>query len=233
MSQTIIWLLTSLWRHFKWDRHQIWTQLWLGIQEDVCKVSLLYLFALRRYLRRSKGGQLYGLCPPAAGGWRGGPAAAGLRMTIPTQRLSRIFLIHDLDTCQFCDGLVIRQLEIFWLSLFLSLFTQHTQRRAVYTYLPIGDDEKFRWFLPVISATCISGHYDVIKGHEQCLSNSFWLWSVSDFKPTGLSFNRFDESTDMQWPFRVGLWPGPGVDFKVDFSRSSHASRLDKWNTMV
>ena len=39
----IIFILTSLWRQFKWDRHQIWTQSWLGIQEEVCKVSLLYL----------------------------------------------------------------------------------------------------------------------------------------------------------------------------------------------
>ena len=42
----------------------------------MCKVSLLYLIALGRYRRRSNGGAT--LCPPAAGGWRGGPAAAGL-----------------------------------------------------------------------------------------------------------------------------------------------------------
>ena len=35
------------------------------------------LFALRRYRRSSKGGGNY--IPLAAGGWRGGPAAAGLR----------------------------------------------------------------------------------------------------------------------------------------------------------
>ena len=75
--KSIIRLLTSLWRHFKWDRHQIWTQSRLGIQKDVCKVSLLYIFTLRRYLRRSKGGNFM---PPAAGGWRGGPAAAGLTL---------------------------------------------------------------------------------------------------------------------------------------------------------
>ena len=57
--KSIIWLLTSLGRHFKWDRHQIWTPPRLGIQEDVYKVSLFYLVVLRRYCRRSKGGQQY------------------------------------------------------------------------------------------------------------------------------------------------------------------------------
>ena len=66
--KSIIWLLTSLWRHFKYDRHQIWTQPRLGIQKDVCKVSFLYLFAFRRYRRRSKGGQLYALPQRLAGG---------------------------------------------------------------------------------------------------------------------------------------------------------------------
>ena len=55
-------------------------QLQLGIQEDVCKVSFLYLLALRRYRRRSKGGGGNFMPPPAAGGWRGGPAAAGLNI---------------------------------------------------------------------------------------------------------------------------------------------------------
>ena len=32
-------------------------QPWLGIPKDVCKVSLFYLFALRRYRCRSKGGR--------------------------------------------------------------------------------------------------------------------------------------------------------------------------------
>ena len=47
------------------------------IFKNVCKLLLLYLIALRQYRRRSKGGTI--LCPPPmAGGWRGGPAAAGL-----------------------------------------------------------------------------------------------------------------------------------------------------------
>ena len=56
----------------------------------MCKVSLLYLFALRRYGRRSKGGgQLYAP-PPAAGGWRGGPAAAGLKKMIMKHAFSHL-----------------------------------------------------------------------------------------------------------------------------------------------
>ena len=79
--KSIIWLLTSLWRHFKWERHQIWTQPRLGIQEDVCKVSLLYLCALRRYLRRSKGGNF--LPPPQCSGWRVARRPSGCRVKSP------------------------------------------------------------------------------------------------------------------------------------------------------
>ena len=84
-------ILAQVWsRHFKWDRHQIWTQPRLGIQEDVCKVSLLYLFALQRYRRRSKGGHFYAPPPSAAaGGWRGGPAAAGLIVVTEVESVKR------------------------------------------------------------------------------------------------------------------------------------------------
>ena len=47
----------------------------------VCKVSLLYITALRRYrhICKGEGGNYMPPHPPAAGGWRGGPAAGGLR----------------------------------------------------------------------------------------------------------------------------------------------------------
>ena len=43
----------------------------------VCQVSCFYAFALRRCYEEENGGKN---CPPAAGGWRGDSAAAGLML---------------------------------------------------------------------------------------------------------------------------------------------------------
>ena len=67
--KSIIWLLKSLWCHFKWDWCQTWTKPWLGIQDDVCKVLFPYLFLLWQYHRRSKCGQIYAP-PPVASEWQ-------------------------------------------------------------------------------------------------------------------------------------------------------------------
>ena len=38
--KSIIWLVTSVWRHFKWHRLQTWTKPRIGIQKDVCEVTI-------------------------------------------------------------------------------------------------------------------------------------------------------------------------------------------------
>ena len=60
--------------------------------------------------------------------------------------------------------------------------------------------------------------YDVIRGHELVLSNSWWLGWASDFKLSAMRLCRWDESTDMQPDlFRSGR--GSRSNLRLDLFR--------------